>query len=235
MKGIFITGTDTGVGKTFVAAGLLRAFREMGISACPMKPVETGCCLRGGRLIPHDARRLIDVSGVGEALDMINPYRFRQPLAPAIAAEIEGVRIQKRRILSIYSYLQNKYDVVIVEGAGGIMVPVYKEYLYLELIRDLGLPVLIISRPVLGTINHTLLTIEAAKNRNVRVAGVVFNYAVRTRMGVAEKTSPEIIKRISSIPVTGIIPYINRQDILKPSVRRLFIQMAESLLKHLRT
>jgi len=89
-KGIFITGTDTGVGKTFVAAGLIRAIREKGINVCPMKPVETGCKIKNGKLVPADALKLLRASVIEESLDAVNPYRFRQPLAPAVAAENEG-------------------------------------------------------------------------------------------------------------------------------------------------
>jgi dethiobiotin synthetase len=104
-KGLFITGTDTGVGKTYVGAGLIRAFTAMGYTVCPMKPVETGCTVRYGRLIPGDTRQLIRASGVNESVESINPYRFRHPLAPSVAAELEGVVIKKQKILSAYRSL----------------------------------------------------------------------------------------------------------------------------------
>ncbi|MBI4687461.1 MAG: dethiobiotin synthase [Nitrospirae bacterium] len=158
-KGIFITGTDTGVGKTFVTAGLLRALRETGISVCAMKPLETGCKTHKGRLMPQDALRLVKASGVKEPLDIINPYRFKLPLAPAVAAEMEGVRIDKGKIFSAYKHLLSRYDITLIEGAGGIMVPVYKKYLFLDLIKDLNLPLLIVSRPLLpGRVLELLTT-----------------------------------------------------------------------------
>ncbi|MDH4028197.1 MAG: dethiobiotin synthase, partial [Nitrospirota bacterium] len=206
-KGIFITGTDTGVGKTFVSAGIIRAMREAGIAVCPMKPVESGCRTINGRLVPADAMKLIRVSGVKESVELINPYRFKHPLAPAVAAEIEGVKISRKRILSAYERLSKKYDVTIVEGAGGIMVPVYKKYLFIDLAKDLGLPVIIVSRPGLGTINHTLLTIEAARNRGLRVAGVVINYSIKTKKGLSERTNPAVIESLGGAPVLGIVPY----------------------------
>ena len=110
-KGIFITGTDTGVGKTFVAAGLLKAMREMGFNVCPMKPLETGCRVKNGKLIPQDALELIKASGAEEPVEIVSPYIFRQPLAPAIAAELEEVIIKKKKILSAFEYLLNKYDI----------------------------------------------------------------------------------------------------------------------------
>ncbi len=228
LKGIFITGTDTGVGKTFVASGLLRAFNEMGYKVCPMKPVETGCKVRDGRLIPHDGMKLIKASGVKEPLDIINPYRFKLPLAPSVAAELEGVRIHKRKIISTCRYLLNKYEVTIVEGAGGIMVPIYKRYLYRDLIKELDLPVVIVSRPGLGTINHTLLTIEVAKSRGIEVIGIIINYAVKTKRDPSEKTNPEILSKISGIPILGVIPYLN--DPKKVFVnKKIYYQIAKKL------
>lgn len=206
-KGYFITGTDTGVGKTFVAEGLIRAFRDMGLNVCPMKPVESGCGIRNGQFFPHDAVRLLNVSETGEKLDAVNPYRLRNPLAPSVAADIEGIKIVKRKIVSAYKNLSKKYDILMVEGAGGIMVPIYKKYLFLDLAADLGLPLLIVSRPGLGTINHTLLTIDAARNRGLEIAGVVINYAQRYRRGSAEKTNPGVIEKLGEVPVLGTVPY----------------------------
>ncbi|MBI5049302.1 MAG: dethiobiotin synthase [Nitrospirae bacterium] len=206
-KGIFITGTDTGVGKTFVAAGLLKAFKEAGFNACPMKPVETGCLIKKGKLIPEDTIKLINASGIMEPLDIINPYRFRHPLAPSVASEIEGIPIKKQKILSAYHYLSNKYNITIVEGAGGIMVPVYKKYLSLDLIADLRLPIIIVSRPELGTINHTCLTIDAAKRRRINILGVIINYSDRMKKGLAEKTNPKIIEKLSGVHILGTVPY----------------------------
>lgn len=206
-KGLFITGTDTGVGKTVVAAGLIRAIKAKGLSVCSMKPLESGCSLKKGKLFPTDAVTLLNASGIDETLDAVNPYRFRNPLAPLVAAEIEGVKIEKKRIISAYERLSKKYDITIVEGIGGIMAPVYKKYLCLDLAGDLGLPLLIVSRPGLGTINHTLLTIEAVRDRGLDVAGVVINYALKTRKGLSERTNPKVIEKLGNVPVLGTVPY----------------------------
>jgi len=207
-KGIFITGTDTGVGKTFVAAGIIKAMREMGINVCPMKPFETGCKMRGGKLYPEDSLKLIEAAGINEPLDLINPYRFRKPLAPAVASEIEGVAISKRKIFAAYKQLLKKYDFTIVEGVGGIMVPVYKKYLCIDLINDLNVPVIIVSKAGLGTINHTLLTIDAARRRGIDVQGVVINNASGDGKDLSKKSNPVIIEGLGGIPVLGIIPYL---------------------------
>ncbi|GBE05036.1 MAG TPA: dethiobiotin synthase [Nitrospirae bacterium] len=206
-KGFFITGTDTGVGKTFVASGLLQAFKSLGMSACPMKPVETGCKTKKEKLVPEDTLRLIRASGVDEPLDIINPFRLKHPLAPSVAAELEGITIKKNRIISAYRSLSKKYDVTLVEGAGGIMVPLYKKYLFLDLIKDLDLPLIIVSRPGLGTINHTLLTIEIAKKKGIKVLGVIINHTTIIKKGLAEKTNPQVIEKLGKVPVPGIVQY----------------------------
>lgn len=226
-KGIFITGTDTGVGKTFVAAGLLRAFKEREFNICPMKPVETGCRMRDSRLIPADTLKLVSASGVKEPLDVINPYRFRHPLAPSVAAEIEGRVIKKQKIISAFRRLLNKYDFIIAEGAGGIMVPVYKEYLFIDLIKDLALPLIIVSRPGLGTINHTLLTIKAAERNGIEVLGIVINYAVNTKKGLSEKTNPAVIEALGNVPILGIVPYAINSS---PRIKKVFLEIARRIL-----
>lgn len=226
-KGIFITGTDTGVGKTFVAAGIIRAMREAGTAVCPMKPVESGCRTRDGKLVPADAMELINASGVNEPDDLINPYRFKHPLAPAIAAEIEGVKISRKRILSAYKRLSKKYEVTIVEGAGGIMVPVYKKYLFIDLAKDLGLPVIIVSRHGLGTINHTLLTIEAVRTRGLDVAGVIINCSSETQKDLSVRTNPGVIESLGGVKVLGTVPYSCDAYFLQ--IKKIFMLIASEL------
>jgi dethiobiotin synthetase len=220
-KGIFITGTDTGVGKTFVAEGLIKAVREKGLNVCPMKPLETGCRLRQGRLIPADTVRLIRASGVDEEIDLINPYRF-------MAAEIEGVKINRKRIFSAYDRISKKYDITIVEGAGGIMVPVFKKYLFIDLINDLELPLVIVSRPGLGTINHTLLTIDSLKNKGLHILGVIINYSVNIKKGLTEKTNPEVIEKLAGSPVLGIVPYLRNPS--DGRIQKTFERIAAKIL-----
>jgi dethiobiotin synthetase len=211
IKGIFITGTDTGVGKTYVASGIAASLRAQGVNVGVMKPVETGCRIRSGELIPADATRLARAAGSHDPLTLINPYRFRKPLAPSVAAELEGKKIHAIRITNAYRVLVRRHDFIIIEGAGGIMVPLSRNYLYLDLARAIGLPVLVVARPGLGTINHSLLTIAALKERGISIAGVVINYSDKRRPGPAEKTSPGEIEKISRVPVLGIVPYRARE------------------------
>lgn len=203
--GIFITGTDTGVGKTYVAAGIARTLAGRGIDVGVMKPAETGCSRRKGSLFPADAAALIKAAGVRDRLSLVNPYRFPMPLAPSVAAGFERKRIEPGRLIEAFHVLARKHQFMIVEGAGGIMVPLTDRYCYLDLAGDLGLPVLIVARPGLGTINHTLLTVLALKKKRLRTAGIVINYADDGKTGAAERTNPGVIENMSGVGILGVI------------------------------
>ncbi|HUI45764.1 MAG TPA: dethiobiotin synthase [Nitrospirota bacterium] len=206
-KGVFITGTDTGIGKTYVAAGIARSLVRMGVNAGVMKPVETGCRRQAGRLIPRDAMQLMKASNARDALALINPYRFQKPLAPLVAAEFEGAQIRTGKIVKAYHELARKHEFMIIEGAGGIMVPLQQNYTYRELARDMGLPVLIVARPGLGTINHTLLTVASLNEKGLDIAGIVINHARRGKTGLAEKTNPVLIEKMCGVAILGILSY----------------------------
>jgi len=201
IKGIFITGTDTGVGKTYVACGIARELRNQGIDVGVMKPAETGCGMRNGVLYPKDARALARSAEVHDSIRRINPYRFRTPVAPLVAAGLERKRIDPARIIRCYKALSEKHDFMIVEGAGGILVPLRRDMTFLDLCREIGLPVLIVARPNLGTINHTLLTVQALQQSRIPVAGICINDSRGARRGVAERTSLAVIEDLSKAPV----------------------------------
>jgi len=140
------------------------------------------------------------------------------------------VQILKRsKIISAYKRLLKSHDFIIIEGAGGIMTPVYKEYLCLDMIKDFALPLIIVSRPGLGTINHTLLTIEAARSRGVNLHGVIINHAALAGKDLSEKSNPEIIERIGRVPVLGIIPYFKNPASL--SSQLVFRSIAEKIIR----
>jgi len=204
-KSFFITGTDTGVGKTTVAAGLASAFRKKGLAVGVMKPVETGCVEKDGALVPADAIRLKEASGCKEPLDIINPYRFAPPVAPNVAARGAGVEIDLEVIVSCLSTLTNSYDVVIVEGAGGLMSPVTDTETMADLARYLTTPIVIVAPSRLGVINHTLLTALAARTTGVQVAGVILNHPAPGDTG--PENNLEEIERFTGIRVLGEIAY----------------------------
>jgi dethiobiotin synthetase len=209
-RGIFITGTDTGVGKTYVACGIASALRSRRIDVGVMKPAETGCRMKDGRLVPVDSLMLMKAAAVKDSLSLVNPYRFGKPLAPAVAAELEGKTINIDKILKASSTLSLRHEFLIVEGAGGVMVPLSPDALYLNLARDLKLPALIIARPGLGTINHTLLTVEALRRRDIPLSGIVINYSANIRPGLSEKTNPAVIEKLSGLRIVQTIPYGSR-------------------------
>jgi dethiobiotin synthetase len=204
-RGIFITGTDTGVGKTYIAERLALDLRKRGINVGVMKPAETGCHHRAGMLIPSDALRLMKAAGSDDSLAFVNPYRFREPLAPLVSARRAGKIIEPRVIAQSFNILRSRHEFVIVEGAGGIMVPLTPRYTYCDLAYTLGLPVVIVSRPGLGTINHTLLTISALRARDISIAGIIINYAADWKKGLAEKTSLSVIEEMSKLPILGTV------------------------------
>lgn len=204
--GLFVTGTDTGVGKTLVTGGLAACFREAGIRVGVMKPVETGCSVRGTKRTAPDALFLRRMSGTSEPLHRIVPYRLRAPLAPQVAAQKEGVRIRPERIVRGYRSIASRHDLTLVEGAGGLLVPYTTTMRTLELILRLEVPVLVVARTGLGTLNHTLLTLECLARSGVCVLGLVLNNADGTR-GPAEKTNPATLQRWSRVPLLGTIPH----------------------------
>jgi dethiobiotin synthetase len=195
------------VGKTFVSAGIACALRARGIGVGVMKPAETGCRSRDGKLLPEDAMTLMRSAEATDPLDLVNPYRFRAPLAPMVAAQQEGRTIEIGKIREAFRVLTKKHEFLIIEGAGGIMVPLTSRTSYLDLAVEMRLPVLIIARPDLGTINHTLLTITALRAKKVNIAGIVFNHSRDGRQGPAERTNPAVIERLSGVPVLGQVRY----------------------------
>ncbi|MEK7829395.1 MAG: dethiobiotin synthase, partial [Deltaproteobacteria bacterium] len=159
-KGFFITGTDTGVGKTFVTAGIVSALRGKGANVGVMKPVETGCPEKNGRLEPQDAIFLKKMSGVDDDMDLINPYRFKVSLSPAVASRVEGKTVELNRIKECYDKLASRHSMMFVEGAGGLLAPINEDETVADLIKLLNLPIIIIAASRLGAINHTLLTVR---------------------------------------------------------------------------
>jgi len=207
LQGYFVTGTDTGIGKTVVTAGLAANLRQKGINAGIMKPVQTGSKNLNGSLVSVDALFAMTVAGIKDEMELVSPYRLEPPLAPRVAAELTGITIDLFKINRAYQELLNRHDFMLVEGAGGIMVPIAGRFLMADLIKILNLPALIVARPGLGTVNHTLLTVEYAKSKGIHVAGIIINGLKESEAGTAEKTNPGLIAELSGVPVMGIIPH----------------------------
>lgn len=205
--GVFITGTDTDVGKTVVSAGLALVLRDRGVKVGVMKPVATGCYGNDKRLISHDAAFLMEAAQ-NEYAPLTSPSRFRNPVSPNVAAMLEKKEVDIPGILKNYHQLQKHYDFMIVEGVGGLMVPLKKDYYVANLIRDMGLPIVIVSYAGLGAINHTLLTVDAATIRGLEVRGIIFNRVSMTNYSLAELTNPKVIHDLSGTPILGSLPDI---------------------------
>ncbi|MBI3306935.1 MAG: dethiobiotin synthase [Candidatus Omnitrophica bacterium] len=205
--GIFITGTDTGAGKTVVAAGLALALRARGIKVGVMKPVATDCQGVPNRLVSLDAAFLMEAAE-NEFPALISPSRFRNALSPHVASIVEKKDIDLKKIYKAYQELHKHYDFVIVEGIGGLLVPLTKDYFVSNLIREFRLPVVIVSRAGLGTINHTLLTVDAAVIRGFDIRGIIFNRIPAVNYSIAEVTNPKVIHDLSGVPILGGLPEI---------------------------
>jgi dethiobiotin synthetase len=152
-----------------------------------MKPIETGCLKEGDVLIPSDGMFLRELAAMDDPMDLVTPVRFANPLAPMPASEIEGKSIDLEKIREAFTELSKNYDTLIVEGIGGLLVPIKKDYFLLDLARDFGLPLVVVSRPGLGTINHTLLTVNCAIKEGLAVAGIIINYSMPPEGTLAEK------------------------------------------------
>jgi len=200
--GLFVTATDTGVGKTIVTAALARILRLRGVNVGVMKPVTSGCPERNGELVSEDAELLAWAAGI-ECDDDVAPYRLREPLAPVEAAKRDGVKIDFSRIAESYQRLSARHDFVLVEGAGGLMVPLNGGLLIADLANHLKLPLLVVARPDLGTINHSVLTCFAAGQLGLEVTGVIVN-RFPVNPGLAEKGAPHQIGSLCGAPILGI-------------------------------
>jgi dethiobiotin synthetase len=208
--GIFITGTDTEIGKTVVAGGLAAVLKAAGVDVGVMKPIASGGVEHKGRFVSEDAIFLKHAAQVDDALDLINPICLRHPLAPSVAAKIEGVSIDLRQIDEAFAELCQRHEFIVVEGVGGIAVPVCEEMLVADLAQRFQLPLLIVARPNLGTINHTVLTVEFAKSYSLELCGIVLNASQEQSEGPAEETNPKELARLTHLPILGTVPFDER-------------------------
>jgi dethiobiotin synthetase len=230
-NGIFITGTDTGVGKTLVACGIAALLRDWGYKIGVMKPAETGCEEKDGQLFPEDAVRLKEASGCVEPLDKVCPYPLKDALAPSVAAERSGVTIDIGRIAALYAEISSKHDITIVEGAGGLLVPLLPHYTYADLAKLLKLPVLVVAANRLGSINHLLLTVEHASCRGLRVLGYILNH-LESQPSLAAETNAEALRYLTAVPCLGEIPYI-AESTKQSSVADFFEERLGPLLQRM--
>jgi len=209
--GIFITGTDTGVGKTVVSAALLCDLKSAGVDAVYMKPVQTGCPRRGKKLISPDLAFVYSRAGITPSekeQQLMSPYRYRRACSPHLAAGLERQKIIFSRIIKSFAALKRRHEFIVVEGAGGILTPLSRQLSMLDLMKALSLPVIVVARPGLGTINHTLLTLRELRRAKLKILGIVINYAGDTRKTVIEKDNLKTIEQLGNTRIIAQLPFM---------------------------
>ena len=212
-RGLFVTGTDTGVGKTLITAGIVQWMQTHNVDAVPMKPVQTGAEVSDGRLFAPDLRFCLHAAGLHpdvEELGLMSPYLYRPACSPHLAARMEGRYPEVSAIGTCLSRLMDRHHSVIVEGAGGVMVPINEEQTMLDLMRLVDLPVLLVSRLGLGAINHALLSVQVLNSAGLQVAGIIFNSTVPSTKedGFIEEDNPMAIASFGKVSILGKIPYL---------------------------
>ncbi|MCX5723000.1 MAG: dethiobiotin synthase [Nitrospirae bacterium] len=207
-RGVFITATDTGVGKTLVASALVAHLRQRGLDIGVMKPVETG--VTRSTKAQSDGVRLRQAAGSDDPMAEVCPYVFRLPVAPLSAATAERKTIRIATILRAFRALNQKHDLVLVEGVGGLHVPITGTVDGLDLMQRMGLPVIVVGQAGLGGVNHALLTLAALRQRKIPVVALVLNRLkpVSTTLARAqEESTVTLLRRLAKVPVVGPLPY----------------------------
>ncbi len=219
MSALLVTGTDTGVGKTFVACALAHALRARGRTVAVMKPVETGVVS-----VPEDARRLREAAADQAALDDVCPYRLRTPVAPSVAARAEGVTIDLGRLEALVRRRRTVADVLLVEGAGGLLVPIADGVTYADLAARLELPLLVVAANRLGTVNHCALTARVAESMGLTALGFVLSQPDRER-DPSSATNAATIRTLTGLPCLGELPHLD-----DPALASNFLRIPSVLL-----
>ena len=199
-QAFFITGTDTGVGKTHIACKLIAEYVAQGYKVVGMKPVAAGCELVDGKWVNEDVLKLEAASNVQVPRELINPYSFKEAIAPHIAAENAGIEIKIEKIVQAYHQLTSMADVIIVEGAGGFLVPLNEKENLADLATALAIPIILVVGIKLGCINHSLLTVEAIKARQLTLHGWVANL-IDPEMQFLQENVQTITKQLQLAPM----------------------------------
>ena len=205
-SGIFVTGTDTGVGKTLVTAALAARLTACRYSIGVMKPVETGI----GRPAVSDAVRLRRAAGARDMLDLIRPYAFRQPVAPLDAARLSRRSIRLSDIMRAVRSLRSRHDLLLIEGVGGVHVPLTRTVDVLDLISRLKVPTVVVGRASLGGVNHALLTVRVLRQQRIPIVALVLNCPSSSRTTLAkrqERSTTRLLRELAGVPVIGPLPY----------------------------
>ena len=206
-NGIFITGTDTGIGKTIASCAIMHELAKQGFSVAGMKPIASGATSHQGQLKNDDALALMRHSTAAQEYKYVNPYCFEPAIAPHIAAELAGIEINMNSIQQSYAKLCEKVDWVVVEGVGGWLVPINMEQEVSDIADQLNLPVILVVGLRLGCINHALLTLESIRSKNIKIIGWIANHVVPKL-----HSSDQIIKTLQNKMNTTYLGYLPHFD-----------------------
>ncbi|KFN04078.1 ATP-dependent dethiobiotin synthetase BioD [Bacillus clarus] len=232
MSGFFVTATDTEVGKTVVAGALAGVLRNRGYNVGVYKPLQSGHVASNP---DGDAARLKAVAGVPTEEDKICPYSIEEPLAPRLAMKRAGRTVTLKQITSHYKELLEEFDSLLVEGAGGFAVPYTEDALVIDFAKELELPLIIVARPTLGTVNHTVLTISYAKVHGLTVAGVILSGCKEYEKERVQENK-EMIEELSGVPVIGLLPFLHeeftREELLKAAEEHIMISKLEEFIQN---
>jgi dethiobiotin synthetase len=223
-RGIFVTGTDTGVGKTVVSATIARTLQQSGKRVAAMKPIQTGAGEDG--LL--DIEFIQKVMGTNHSLELVCPCRYPLALAPLVAANLAGEQIDVDKIKSAYFELSLRHEIVIVEGSGGLVVPITETYFMSDLAYDLELGLIIVIRPGLGTLNHTLLTLEHARSHGLDILGFVIN-GFPDSPNLAERKNPELLLKLTGEKILGVIHHDEEISVERGNIGNL-VEMSGTTL-----
>lgn len=234
---LFITGTDTDIGKTVLTATLLCALRRCGNNAICMKPFQTGATRMDNQWSAPDVALPLQWSHLNRddvPYELIAPYCFEPPCSPHLAARQVHIEPTLHRVEECFTALASQFDTVLCEGAGGILVPINQQESFIDLAVRLQLPVIVVARPSLGTLNHTLLTLHALRHRDLTVAGVVLVDRTGSSWGDIEKDNVETIEQRGNTTVLGILPHV--PDVAdQEDIPGTLLQEGERILEKLRT
>lgn len=210
----FITGTDTGVGKSIISGLLARYLLNQGNTVITQKWIETGAKTRFSDIDTHLKFMGMDRAEIKDILDLVLPYSLNPACSPHLAAEAEDILIDKERIKKAFRSLLDKFDVLIAEGSGGALVPINRSNLIIDILKELSMPVIIVAANKLGAINHTLLTIEALQVRDIKIEGVIFNDQPDYNNKQVCADNLKIVKDITGINILGRLPWSDDMSLL---------------------
>jgi dethiobiotin synthetase len=205
---VFITGTDTEIGKTTIASGLAWLLRKNGVKVGVMKPFATSSDVYSNSYRSHDTASLAKAADIKEPDHRLNPVFIQLPASPLMAAEILHKTVDMKMVTKEFGILKKKYDFTVVEGIGGVMVPITKKVSLLDVMKRMKLPTIIVSSPKLGSINHTILTINACKANKIPILGIIFNQ-MPMDPSIVESMTPNYIERLTDTNTICVIPFMD--------------------------